>query len=201
MSLTNVNQRWWRWLFWPAVVILAVNIENVATTLGLDKLLTTRWPAMTKIATAILSDDALHIALFVAGGGAFAWGSHILRKMDSGIPGIKTMGLECSQLAEIYEGKIGIGPKWFIERQVERKTERLNRRLGIHEIMPVPFPDMSVESSKLHVAQYLHGLSIFLSRRDLEGARKAGELYLGALEAVGFVPRPLPHTEGELPSE
>jgi hypothetical protein len=198
MTYTSTFQKSWRWLFFPAAVVVSVNIENVATVLGLDKLLTTRWPIVNEIATFIQSDDALHVALFIAGGGAFAWGSYVVRKMDEGIPNLRFLAADCAQLAEFYSGEKGfLGPKWYVERSLMRLTERLNRKLAIHRVSPVPLPDMASEPSKLHVAQYLSGLAIYLKKKDVTGARKAEQIYLRNLEAVGFVPRSLPDTEEE----
>jgi hypothetical protein len=200
MTYTIMFQKWWRWLFFPAVVIVSLNIENVAATFGLDKLLTTRWSIVTEIATFIQSDGALYIALFIAGGGAFAWGSYLLRKWDEGIPNPKFMATDCNQLAEFYSGAKGLlGPKWFVERSIVRSTERVNRKLAKHSISPVPLPDMTSEPSKLHVAQYLSGLAIFLQKKDIAGAQRAEQIYLRNLDTVGFVHRPLPDTEGEPP--
>lgn len=198
MALTNVYQKSWRWLFWPAAIILALNIENVATFLKIDKLLISKWPVVTSAVAFLLSDTALHIALFVAGGGAFAWGGYIVRKMDEGIPNPRFMAMDCSQLAEFYSGEKGmLGPKWFAERSLVRATERMNRKLAIHSISPVPLPDMTSEPSKLHVAQYLSGLAIYLKKKDVAGARKAEQIYLRNLEAVGFVHRPVPDVEAD----
>ena len=200
MNLTNAYQKTWRWLIALAAIILVLNIENVAVTFGLDTLLTTRWSAVAEIATFIQSDTALHIALFIAGGGVFAWGGYLVRKLDEGIPNPWFVGKDCSQLAEFYSGaKAILGPKWFRERSLVKATERINRKLAKHSISPVPLPDMTSEPSKVHVAQYLSGLAIFLQRKDVAGARKAEQMYLGNLDAVGFVHRPLPDTEGDPP--
>lgn len=202
MSKTNNFQKWWRGLFWLALLILALNIENLAVALGLDKLLSTRWRIVTAIGTYIRSEEALHFALFVAGGGAFAWGSYIFRKMDAGIPNLRYMALDCTQLAEFYSGEKGLlGTESYVERAMVRMTEKLNRKLAIHKISPVPLPEMTSEPSKLHVAQYLGGLAVFLRRKDLNGARNAEQIYLRDLEAVGFVQRPLPEIDGETPPQ
>lgn len=186
--------------FFPAMVVAALNIENVAAALGIDKLFTTRWSAVNSLTAFLLSDAALHIALFVAGGGAFAWGSLILRKVDEGVPGLGSMSLTCAELGELYgDTKRFIGTRRFIERTMERRTEKLNKKLAYHEIAPVPFPDLASGSSRLHVAQYLNGLALFLKKKDVEGARKLEVVYLRNLEAVGFVSRPLPDTGEETP--
>lgn len=163
MSWTLVYQKSWRALFWLALLVLALNIENGASAIGLDKLLTTRWPALIGLVGFIRSDTALHIALLIVGGGAFAWGNYIVRRMDEGVPGLRTLAGECERLAEVYSGeKLLIGTQGFVDRHLVRTTERLNRRLAIHNIAPAPLPEMSSVSSKLHVAQYLRGLEIFL---------------------------------------
>jgi len=179
------------------MVIAALNIESLASALGIDKLLTSDSPVVSAVATVLLSREVLYIALFAAGGGAFAWGSYIFRKMDEGVPGMYSLSLTCEQLANEYEGKTLLATKAFIDRYMKRNTERLNAKLALLDIAPVPLPDMSSIPSRLHVSQYLNALLLHFRKKDLDGARRAADLYLKNLEAVGFVPRPPPNIEAD----
>jgi hypothetical protein len=76
--------RWWRWLLWPALVVLALNIEYVATKIGADQLL--NWmverggAVLAGLSHAITSPITLYIALILVGGGLYAWTSYIFRR-------------------------------------------------------------------------------------------------------------------------
>ena len=195
MPATSWFQKIWRLLFWLGVVIAALNIENLANALGMGNLLTSEHPTLSRIVAALLSDDALHVALFLTGGGAFAWGTAVFRRLDEGIPSLSSVALTTEQLADEYGGETMIGTKAFVDWVMTGTTQRLNKKLAKLDVSPVPLPDMGSKASRLHVSQYLHALTLHFRAKDLDGARKAAVLYLTNLESVGFVPRPLPDTE------
>lgn len=84
------NNTVWRWLLWPALIVLALNIETFAQSIGADRALTwiaVRGGPMIGWATQFLtSQAALYVALVGVGGGMYAWTEYLSKREPAVIP-------------------------------------------------------------------------------------------------------------------
>ncbi len=82
MELSNANlRRALRWAFWPALIVLALNIENLAGKLGIDSLLADNaGPAVSTVWRAILSAWAHIPAILIVGWTLELWLVRLLRR-------------------------------------------------------------------------------------------------------------------------
>lgn len=74
---------WLKRAFWPALVILALNLEKLAERFGWDQLLVRNWsPAMDSVVGILQSLWFQYAAAMVAGAAIAIWVDGILRRHD-----------------------------------------------------------------------------------------------------------------------
>ena len=163
---------------WPIIVIGALNIENKATDAGFGKISPDdirESSAVTGVYDALVSDTALHIVLFLAGGAVFAWVSHLLEKLDQGSSSWTVMwtGAFCQGAAECFE-KNGFNRKFS---NMAKDVPKLNRRLERLGLRTVEFNSDDEDRNKAY-ARYLRAITGPLQMGDLEYAKALGEAAL-----------------------
>jgi hypothetical protein len=87
-------------LFWPAIIILALNVENLASALGWDKLLTPESPVMVSVLEVAQSGWFQFPAMFVLGAAIALWIDSLLRQPSNSE--LKPLG-ELNELGPITE--------------------------------------------------------------------------------------------------
>lgn len=92
MGLRPIVKRLGRLAFWPGVVIGALNIENLAAAVGIDRLLANAvaggnfGPVRTSLAylmSIVTSDAAFHVALVLIGVGGAAYIDYLAKRWDA----------------------------------------------------------------------------------------------------------------------
>ena len=71
------------WAFWPALVILALNVEELATEYGWNKLLVRNWsPAADSVLDLLQTRSLRYSATLVVGIAVGVWLDLLARKLD-----------------------------------------------------------------------------------------------------------------------
>jgi len=183
--MARVFHRVWRSAIWLCLLILALNIENVATSLGIDQVLVENATAGQRLMRGTLdflqSTPVLYVVAFLMGGSVFAWGLSLLQKLDkeAGRPSLWKTANDCEALSN--------GLRWyriFWWLGVPKFTEQTNRKLKAIGITEVSVHDLSNKDERMLVAAYFRAVGSLIESRDLEGAKLLWTVYEHRLSSV-----------------
>lgn len=145
---------------------------------------------MTQLYQELTSDTALYAALFLGGGGAFAWTSYLLEKLDNRSDKWALNGLsnECENLAKVLEGPalipFGLG-----------SNTSINKKLVRFGFEPIPIKiDRKDKDARARAARYLRAIGPAMTS-DLDFALELGVAALNLNRAKAVARRSPLNTE------
>ena len=145
---------------------------------------------MSQLYQELTSDTALYVALFLGGGGFFAWGSYLLEKLDKGSDkwALASLSSDCESLAKIMDASylpFGLA-----------SNVRINKKLTRFGFEPLPEKiDRKDKEGRARVARYLRAIGPAMVN-DLDFAIGLGEAALN-LNRAKAVARRSPLNTGE----
>jgi hypothetical protein len=169
----------WRWTFWPALVVTALNIETLAQRLGADQILT--WaigrgdPVLSGVVTVLTSDAALHIALLFAGGGLFAWSDYLAKKTPWRLNPYTRAKWVCRNGALIIERSFPDHPN-----ELAFEWERVSYNVQLVRVQPLPQIDPTNVSEVRRGVLCLRAIASLIGERQIATANAVAEMILMA---------------------
>ena len=185
MRFTVISSRIARLLFWPCLVVLAINIENLASREGFADILAKRageFPAVIgQVYAFITSQTAFAFALFVGGMATNAWFQKFASAIETGDSWF-TRWLDSSTIMSLSDAFMSNG----INRRLlnaDKELPRLNRRLDRYGLRRVPTYFSEDETINRAYGKYLKVIFGPVQSGEIEEAKRMGNFVLNHEES------------------
>jgi hypothetical protein len=201
MRFTVVSGWIVRVLFWPCVVLLAINIENWASKEGFADVLAKRageFPALIgQVYAAITSQTVFAVALFVGGMATNAWLQKFASAIETGDSWF-TRWLDSSTIMSVSDAFMSNGiTRRFLNTQKE--LPRLNKRLDRYGLRHVPTFFSEDESINQAYGKYLKVIVGPVEAGNIEEAKRMGGFVLNHEESERMKRQPHQGTVSKTP--
>jgi hypothetical protein len=190
-----------RVLFWPCVVVLAINIENWASKEGFADVLAKRageFPALIgQVYAAITSQTAFAIALFVGGMATNAWLQKFVSAIETGNSWF-TRWLDSSTIMSLSDAFMSNG----LNRRIlnaKKELPRLNKRLDHYGLRRVPTCFSEDETINQAYGKYLKAIFGPVESGNIEEAKRMGNFVLNHEESERMKRQPPQGTVSKTP--